>query len=320
MLCVSLWKISLQELPVVAEYENVEVTYSGSDGSSTKNDNKSSKTTFITSTFQLDCLRKDDTTRLIDLYNFDYLINQDACDLNTSNYQVADGTPLISPIVLILVHSAPKNWQKRNVIRETWGQQDSRARIYFLLGAVNTSALQARLEEENYMFQDLIQGNFVDHYRNMTYKHVMALKWMVYNCANVKYLLKTDDDVFVNTPAVYDFLDGNSYDRNYLFCYKNEGARVKRSYRSKWRVGTKEYPGWYYPPYCPGFSIIYSTDVVFQLYKEAQQTRYFWIDDVSLFLCNFPFTHTGLGMFFNPKSVHPVMRSKFVLGPHKNLH
>lgn len=280
MLCISLWKISLQELPVSTEYTSY---VDGANGGSIKNDTKTSAPTQTVSTpvTQLDALSKNDATLLIDLYNFDYLINQAACDSNTSNIDSIDGQSLKAPFVLILIHSAPRNWHKRNVIRETWGQLDSRSRIFFLLGAVNTTSLQTRLEQENSMFQDIIQGNFYDAYRNMTYKHIMALKWMVYKCPNFKYLLKTDDDVFVNTPAVYDFLDSNtSDDRNYLFCFKNEGARVKRSYRSKWHVSTKEYSGWYYPPYCPGFSIIYSADVVFNLYKEAQKTRYFWIDDV----------------------------------------
>lgn len=226
---------------------------------------------------------EDDAAKLIDLNHFEYLINQDACDSNTSNYQKNDEATSNQPIVLILVHSAPANWQKRNVIRETWGRQNPRARTYFLLGAVNISLLQAEIEHENSVFKDLIQGNFIDHYRNMTYKHVMAFKWMVQNCANVKYLLKTDDDVFVNTPAVYNFLGGRSASNSndYLLCaFKYENPLVKRSYRSKWRVGTKEYPGRYYPDYCPGFSLIYSIDVVIRLYKAAQQTHYFWIDDM----------------------------------------
>jgi hypothetical protein len=36
----------------------------------------------------------------------------------------------------------------------------------------------------------------------MTYKHIMALKWVVYFCPGVRYVLKTDDDTFVNTPVL----------------------------------------------------------------------------------------------------------------------
>lgn len=306
MLCISLWRISLQESPIQTDYTSFDEfeTYNNNDESSssigTSSISHTNNETRTTTSFQnspitathFDLLMKNDATNLIDLSNFDYLINQSACDdsimdINSNTVATAatataaDTVNNKSPIVLILIHSAPGNWRKRNVIRETWGRHDPRARRYFLLGAVNSTLQQTLLNEENYMFNDIIQGNFMDAYRNMTYKHIMALKWFVYNCSKLKYLLKTDDDVFINSPAVYDFLQGDeSNDTNYLFCYKNEGARVKRSYRSKWRVSTKEYTGWYYPPYCPGFSIIYSRDVVFRLYREAQQTPYFWIDDV----------------------------------------
>lgn len=250
-----------------------------------KNDTKSNTTptnVLHIATASFEQMPKNDANSLIDLTNFDYLINQAACDNFQWPNDVANAI-VKPPIVLILIHSAPRNWHKRNVIRETWGQKDSRARIFFLLGAVNSTSLQIRLNQENNMFQDIIQGNFYDAYRNMTYKHTMALKWFVYNCPKLKYLIKTDDDVFVNTPAVYDLLEaGFNDERNLIFCYRIEEARIKRTYRSKWRVSTKEFRGWYYPPYCPGFSIIYSRDVVMQLYREAQQTPYFWIDDVHI--------------------------------------
>ena len=43
-----------------------------------------------------------------------------------------------------------------------------------------------------------------------------------------------------------------------------------------------QYPGRLYPPYCAGWVEIYSPDVVFLLYREAQRTAYFWIDDVHM--------------------------------------
>jgi hypothetical protein len=36
----------------------------------------------------------------------------------------------------------------------------------------------------------------------MTYKHIMALKWALYYCPRVRYVLKSDDDTFVNTPVL----------------------------------------------------------------------------------------------------------------------
>lgn len=279
-LCISLWRISLQEIH--SEYTPYDAIESTTYLLNNSRSNLTSLNLAQNPTESLDLLPKFDENVLIDLKNFDYIINQAGCDDFNSDddLNTIDNKKLLA---LILVHSAPKNWNKRNIIRETWGRKDPRARVLFLLGAVNSTMLQMRLKQENNLFQDIIQGNFYDVYKHMTYKHTMALKWFVYNCPKLKYLIKTDDDVFVNTPAVYDlFESNNSIERNFLFCYRIEEARIKRTYRSKWRVSTKEFPGWYYPIYCPGFSIIYSNDVVWRLYREAQRTTYFWIDDVHI--------------------------------------
>ena len=150
------------------------------------------------------------------------------------------------------------------------------------MGAVESLSLQHDLDLESLNYSDLVQGNFLDAYRNMTYKHVMALKWFTYYCDEVKYMMKTDDDVFINTPAVYDLLESDAPRHKLLFCSEVRGARVKRTYRSKWHVSTKEFSAKFYPNHCPGFSIIYSQDVANILYQEAQRLPYFWIDDVHI--------------------------------------
>lgn len=190
-----------------------------------------------------------------------------------------------SVLLLVLVHSSPKNFVKRKTIRETWGQNSENIKIVFMIGAVNDSNLQKLLLKENNVNSDIIQGNFVDAYRNMTYKHVMSLKYAVYHCPQAKYILKTDDDVFVNMPTIVGFLkyglSPNGAD-NLMLCVLIRNALVLRSYRSKWRVSFKEYPYRRYPPYCIGWAILYSPDVVFALYKAAQKNDYFWIDDVHI--------------------------------------
>lgn len=190
-----------------------------------------------------------------------------------------------SPFLLVLVHSAPDNKAKRQTIRNTWGESRNNVKVVFLLGEVEDQNKQFELEEENIIYGDLIQGSFKDAYRNMTYKHVMAFKFAVYYCRQAKFILKTDDDIFVNMPSVMAFLTRDLSPWNskkLLLCTPFYRAKVKRSYRSKWRVSFKEYPYKYYPPYCPGWALIYSSDIVYKLYQEAQRSEYFWIDDVHI--------------------------------------
>ncbi|KAL5291762.1 hypothetical protein ACFFRR_010881 [Megaselia abdita] len=241
-------------------------------------------------------LPKSDLFKLIDLSDFNFTINKPICDKSSS-------------LFIVLVHSAPRNYLKRNRIRKTWGDGSIGHKLYFLLGLTDSSYQERQIALENQMFADIIQGKFLDDYKNMTYKHVMALKWFTYFCSNTSYLVKTDDDVFVNIKKLETFLSmmnqsgrstststfepsvpttlsrpssSSSNSRNFLFCHKLSNVAVKRTYRSKWRVSPKDYKHKYYPEYCPGYIIVYSGDVVHKLYVEAQNMTYFWIDDVHL--------------------------------------
>ncbi|XP_047347602.1 beta-1,3-galactosyltransferase 5-like isoform X1 [Vespa velutina] len=226
--------------------------------------------TQLSQPYSLNQLPSDDKSTLIDIKDFKFTINHDPCNKT-------------QPLLLLLIHSAPGNFPKRNIVRETWGQKSSDLILLFFVGL--SDEYQEELEEENKKYNDIIQGNFLDAYRNMTYKHVMALKWATYHCPSAKYILKLDDDVFVHMPAMLDFLTHDLSPlgaRRLILCDLKSMAVVKRSWRSKWRVSPLEYPDRIYPAYCAGWAILYSPDIVFILYREAQKEPYFWIDDVHI--------------------------------------
>lgn len=130
-----------------------------------KNDNDSDISQF----FPVNELPIDDPSTLIDLKDFEFTMNQDICNRTR-------------PFLIIVVHSAPGNFQKRNAIRDTWGRQTPFIATIFLLGA--SDMYEDSLKKESSIYNDIVQGNFLDCYRNMTYKHVMALKWISYQCTS----------------------------------------------------------------------------------------------------------------------------------------
>ncbi|RZC32725.1 Galactosyl T domain containing protein [Asbolus verrucosus] len=255
VVCVTIWQIStypehISNVGVYSLYTSNTSTYS----------------------YPIHTLPFDDYHQLINLHNFTFTILNLPCNETT-------------PLLLILVHSDPKNVETRNTLRQTWGRNTPLIKVLFVTGLVRRPALKQLLELENEEYGDLIQGSFYDAYRNMTYKHVMVFKYAIYHCPQAKYILKTDDDVFVNIPLMMNFLnvDLSPYGGSrMLFCTLKRKAMVLRSWRSKWRVSFKEYPAKTYPPYCLGWAILYSPDVVFELYREAQKADYFWIDDVHI--------------------------------------
>ncbi|KAF6201314.1 hypothetical protein GE061_005762 [Apolygus lucorum] len=216
--------------------------------------------------YPLHTLPLQDLTTLINLTEFSFLALPTPCN--------------DSMMVVAAVHSAPLHFENRQIIRSTWG---TAIKVVFMLGESNSSKVTSQLDLEIKEYGDVVQGSFLDTYRNLTYKHAMALKWTTYYCPGARYMLKTDDDVFVNTAGLQKLIWKDLSPlgaRRLILCDIVEHGLVHRTFRSKWRVSPSEYPNRYYPPYCTGWAVLYSPDVVFKLYLEAQQTPYFWIDDV----------------------------------------
>ena len=95
--------------------------------------------------------------------------------------------------------------------------------------------LQELVEEESLHYSDIIQEGFVDSYNNLTLKSVMMLKWVLSNCRSVRYIMKTDDDMFVNINNLVRLLKGRNMSNllvGALIC----GARPIADTQNKWWV------------------------------------------------------------------------------------
>lgn len=60
--------------------------------------------------------------------------------------------------------------------------------------------------EESTSFEDIIQEAFFDSYNNLTIKSVMMLKWVQHHCSSAHFLMKVDDDVYLNLPVLVEAL------------------------------------------------------------------------------------------------------------------
>ncbi|KAL3875806.1 hypothetical protein ACJMK2_033722 [Sinanodonta woodiana] len=217
---------------------------------------------------------------LINFHKYKYILKNDlACS--------ADDLFLV-----ILVHSAPRNHEERTAIRKTYGSIRFHSGVsivtLFVLGMLqkreeNSEGVQKAVLKESRRYMDIIQGDFVDHYRNLTYKHVMLLDWVTRFCNRTKFVVKTDDDTMVDPFHLIEFLllkspDGQT--SNFLYCsaFRNQGpVRIRDD---KWFVSYSEYPYKKYPTYCEGFAYITSTDVIHKLLDASKEVPFYWIDDV----------------------------------------
>ncbi len=76
--------------------------------------------------------------------------------------------------LLVYVHTAPSNFKNRLAIRETWSQKTlfkaNMMRVVFMMGKNMDDTLNSLLDLEYELFNDIIQEDFHDSYRNLTYK------------------------------------------------------------------------------------------------------------------------------------------------------
>ncbi|XP_053621211.1 uncharacterized protein LOC128681387 isoform X2 [Plodia interpunctella] len=169
-------------------------------------------------------------------------------------------------------------------------------KVVFLLGMPsgrNAISIQEKIDKEVKKYRDVVQERFVDSYKNLSLKSTMMLKWFVNNCyESVRYILKTDDDMYIDVPhvvfnlntrsKVFDdsLVDGNT-DKEYLITgsliSKGEPQRnSKKKWYSPWNV----YSEHYYPLYVAGAAYVLSAPAVHALYKAALSTRFYHIEDV----------------------------------------
>lgn len=64
-----------------------------------------------------------------------------------------------------------------------------------------------RIYLQKHLYDDLIVASFVDSYDNLTLKTMASLEWIDNYCNQSEYILKTDDDMFINVPNLLSFID-----------------------------------------------------------------------------------------------------------------
>jgi hypothetical protein len=65
------------------------------------------------------------------------------------------------------------------------------------------------LTNESQNYGDILQESFLDSYANLTLKSVMLLKWFTRECDKVPYVLKTDDDMYINLKQLFQLTVAN---------------------------------------------------------------------------------------------------------------
>ncbi|XP_055922209.1 beta-1,3-galactosyltransferase 4 isoform X2 [Eupeodes corollae] len=184
--------------------------------------------------------------------------------------------------LLIIITSAHSHQDARLSIRQTWGHYGTRrdVAIAFILGYTNNQTLENALNQENYIYGDLIRGHFVDSYNNLTLKTISALEWVDQNCPQAKFVLKTDDDMFINVPKLMAFLEKHQKDKRVIFGRLAKKWKPIRNKKSKYYVSSVQFAATIFPPFTTGPAYVMSADVIHDLYMKALEQTYLKLEDV----------------------------------------
>ncbi|XP_067676197.1 lactosylceramide 1,3-N-acetyl-beta-D-glucosaminyltransferase-like [Haliotis asinina] len=211
---------------------------------------------------------------------------------------------------LFVVITAPSNGKRREVIRDMLTSdiisKKYTIRILFLIGwpdkFVRRTQTNIRFEMKKY--RDILQGSFLDTYRNLSYKAVFGFKWISRHCRNVNYVIKIDDDVYVDIYNFFYTLFLKFETRHAVICSRQSYSWVLR--KGKWMLDDYTYRHYVYYPvkYCSGYAVVLKGDMVPLLYKSSLMTPFFWIDDVFIFgtsrtiLRYVPITNAKINVYF----------------------
>ncbi|GFS19495.1 hexosyltransferase [Elysia marginata] len=227
--------------------------------------------------------------------------------------------------LVICVPVEQNNSAKRDAIRQTWGSygkyggrsgvthpmedtsfeymqiKPGEIILVFFTGSAPsnfTNEEQAKFHEEARTYGDIFQDTYIDTYENLTLKSISIMKWVSEECPNTRYVVKADDDVYLNVPLLVNSLwrhakyvkrrltqtsnisPNQTFPPPFLAGLKNNGARVIRDKKSKWYTPKEVYKDKIYPSYLSGPAYAMSGSAALSLYQASLRVPLFWMEDI----------------------------------------
>ena len=151
----------------------------------------------------------------------------------------------------------------------------------FLLGQTHNPKLDDLLQDEASFYEDIVFGDFIDSYRNLTRKMALGVQWAAKHC-QAEYVMKADEDSYVNIHELILWLKEYQRKQRQKPLYLGAaviGAEPYREPDNKFYVSEKEYPYATYPPYASGPGYAYSGKLLVKLSEALKVVRLFPNED-----------------------------------------
>lgn len=243
---------------------------------------------------------------------FRYIVESDVCTRNISQ----------NASILLLVFSKHENRNQRNALRRTWlSQAKGNVTYTFVFGKSTMEELNYNVADEQKIHYDILLIDFIESYRNLTLKTISAFRWAVQNCGHVNYVMKVDDDMWVNLEALQEMVTSPlGLSANKLFGSCSMNARPFRDPTHKYYVPFSMYNESIYPPYCSGTGYLTNMALIEEVVNLSPNIPFFPLEDIYIALC---LQHLGYKIHnigeFHAYKVYPhpcLYRSHIVITSH----
>lgn len=184
--------------------------------------------------------------------------------------------------IVILVTSAPNHTDARMAIRQTWGHFHRRRDISigFVVAVSSQPLINEAIRAEQHIYGDLIQARFLDLYDHLTLKTVSMFEWVDSYCSRVPFMLKTDDDMFINIPLLLTLLEKQRLAKRSMFGRLARKWKPERNAQSKYFVDKAQFKAAIYPNFLTGPAYLVTRDSVHDMYQQALNMTFLRVEDV----------------------------------------
>lgn len=158
-----------------------------------------------------------------------------------------------TPLIVAHISSSIGSFRLRQLVRNnSWPSEVS---AFFTVARSSDAQVQAQLRAEASVYGDILQADFIESYDNLTRKTLAGLAYIARHCGQARFVLKVDDDVFVDWARLIERVKKTRALVRQFYCNINPSSEIERREsrrwwwwwwspsNSKWRVPWWQFPG-----------------------------------------------------------------------------
>ncbi|XP_075062276.1 beta-1,3-galactosyltransferase 5-like [Mixophyes fleayi] len=212
------------------------------------------------------------------LVEFPYLQNYSCSIIHNPKRE----TETTKPLVVLAIKSHPRAGARRKALRQTWAREwkidGYKVRTIFLVGQTDDFRYMDLVMVESREYEDILQWDFTEGHHNLSLKERCFLEWLYHHLPQVEFILKGDDDEYVNPHALVEFIKQHASSPSVLHGYLRPHSPVMR--HSKYQISEALFPSNIFPTFLSGGGFVFPGMLVKRLYEISQKIPVFPLDDV----------------------------------------